>query len=196
MIDHFLSNLQDGVYHTLHINAYDHILFLIVIAIPFLFNDWKRLLILITLFTIGHTVALILTINNIVNVNIKLVSFLIPLIIFMIAFFNIFTAGRKTYNNKINIWNLITLLFGFIHGFGFVNEFNSMVSSTENEIISAIEISIGIELGQLVIAFIVLFISFICQTLFRFSKRDWVMVISAIVVGFVLPMLIKSELLS
>lgn len=196
MIDQFLSNFQDGVYHILNIKAYDHILFLIVLTVPYLFKDWKRVFILISIFTAGHCLSLALATYDIINVNLKLIKLLIPLSILIVALFNVFTAGKKSHGTTIGLVFFATLFFGLIHGLGFVNTFEGMISSSENKLLALLEIGLGIEVGQLFVAFIILFLSFLCQTIFRFSKRDWVMVTSAIVVGFVLPMLIKSDLFS
>ncbi|MCK8480982.1 HupE/UreJ family protein [Psychroserpens algicola] len=193
MIDNFLSNFQDGVYHVMNIKAYDHILFLIVLAVPYVFKDWKRILLLVTIFTLGHCISLGLTTYDVINVNARLIEFLIPLTILVVALFNVFTAGKKSHGTKVGLLFFATLFFGLIHGLGFVGTFEKMISSSENKILALLEIGLGIEVGQLVMVFIVIFLGFLCQTIFRFSKRDWVMVISAIVVGFVLPMLIHNN---
>jgi hypothetical protein len=196
MIDHFLSNFQYGVYHILNITAYDHILFLIVLTVPYLFKDWKRVFILISTFTAGHCVSLALTTYDVINVNLKLIEFLIPISILIVALFNVFTAGKKSHGPTINLVFFATLFFGLIHGLGFVSSFERVISSSENKLLALLEIALGIEVGQLFVAFIVIFLSFLCQTIFRFSKRDWIMVTSAIIVGFVLPILINSGLFS
>lgn len=120
MLDDFLSNLQHGIYHILNVNAYEHIVFLIVLAVPYLFKDWKRILLLITVFTLGHTVSLLLATYNVISVNSSLVGFLIPLIILVVALYNVFTAGKKAHNEKVGILFLSTLFFGLIHGLGYV----------------------------------------------------------------------------
>jgi hypothetical protein len=194
MLNDFLSNMQYGMYHILDVNAYDHILFLIVLTIPYLFKDWKRILFLVTIFVIGHSVSLAFATYDVISVSNKWIEFLIPMTILIIALFNVFTAGKKTQNKKVGLLFFITLFFGLIHGLGFVNVFESTISKSENKLISLLEISLGIEVGQLIVVFIILFLAFLCQTLFRFSKRDWVMVISAIVVGLLIPMLIKSNI--
>ncbi len=196
MLDELLSNIQHGMYHVLNVKAYDHILFLIVLSVPYLFKDWKRLLFLVTIFTLGHTLSLALTTYDVINVNAKFVEFLIPITILIIALYNVFTAGKKAQNEKVGLLFFATLFFGLVHGLGYVSTFESLINSSNNKLISLLEISLGIEFGQLIVAFIVLFIGFLCQTIFRFSKRDWVMVISAVVVGLLIPMLIHSELLS
>ena len=194
MIDNFLSNFQDGVFHVLNLNAYDHILFLIVLAVPYLFKDWKRVLLLVTVFTLGHCVSLTLTAYDVIRVNVDLVEFLIPLTILVVALFNVFTAGKKSHHTKVGLLFFATLFFGLVHGLGFVGTFEKMISASENKLIALLEIGLGIEVGQLVVVFIVMFLRFLCQTIFRFSKRDWVMVISSVIIGFVLPMLINSQL--
>jgi hypothetical protein len=196
MIDNFLSNFQDGVYHILNIKSYDHILFLIVLTIPYLFKDWKRVFTLISVFTLGHCVSLALTTYNIINVNIKLIELLIPISILIIALFNVFTAGKKSHGPIIGLVFFATLFFGLVHGLGFVSTFETLISSSENKLLVLLEIGLGFEVGQLFTAFMVIFLSFLCQTIFRFSKRDWIMVISSIVVGFILPILIKNNLFS
>ena len=194
MLDAFLSYIQYGMYHVLNVNAYDHILFLIVLTIPYLFKDWKRILFLVTIFVIGHSVSLAFATYDVISVSNKWIEFLIPMTILIIALFNVFTAGKKTQNKKVGLLFFITLFFGLIHGLGFVNVFESTISKSESKLMSLLEISLGIEVGQLIVVFIILFLAFLCQTLFRFSKRDWVMVISAIVVGLLIPMLIKSNI--
>jgi len=90
----------------------------------------------------------------------------------------------------------VVLFFGLIHGLGFANAFQGLVITTESTFLSIIEFAVGIEIGQLIIVFCVLFISFIFQNIFRFSTRDWVMVISSVILGLMLPLIIKSPLFS
>lgn len=194
MLNDFLAYMQYGMNHILNANAYDHILFLIVLAVPYLFNDWKRVLFLITIFVLGHSISLALGTYGVISINKKWIEFLIPLTILIIALFNVFTSGKKTQNGKVGILFFATLFFGLIHGLGFVNIFESAISSSDNKLLALLEIAIGIEIGQLIVGFVILFLGFLCQTLFRFSKRDWVMVISAVVVGLVIPMLIRNNI--
>ena len=194
MLDDFLSYMQIGIYHVVNANAYDHILFLIVLALPYVFKDWKRVLFLVTVFVLGHTVSLALATYDVVSVSSKWIEFLIPSTILIIALFNVFTAGKKAQNEKVGLLFFMTLFFGLIHGLGYVNSFESTISGSSNKILALLEIALGIEIGQLIVVFIILFLGFLCQTLFRFSKRDWVVVISAIVVGLVLPMLFNNNI--
>ncbi|WP_299223026.1 HupE/UreJ family protein [uncultured Aquimarina sp.] len=183
-----------GLYHVLDWQAYDHILFLIVLTVAYTFDNWKRILLLVTLFTLGHTTSLFLAVYDVVSVNSKLVEFLIPLTILVAAIFNVFTAGKTAGKNKIGVLYATTIFFGLIHGLGFSSFFNAVSSNVSSKILPLIEFALGIELAQLIVVIIVLIISFIIQTIFRFSKRDWMLVVSSIVIGMVIPMIISNKI--
>ena len=195
MLESFLKFLELGFYHILNFSSYDHILFVVVVSIPFLFKDWKRLLIIISLFTIGHTVSLFLGVYDIVNLNVVVTEWLIPITIFFTALYNIFTSGKYVKNQPYTIYGIV-LFFGLIHGLGFANTFEQLVASEESTLLSILEFSFGIELGQLLVVLCVLILSFISQTIFRFSNRDWVLVMSSIILGFILPLIFMSSLFS
>ncbi|GAA4241827.1 HupE/UreJ family protein [Winogradskyella damuponensis] len=195
MLENFWFNVQYGMNHVLDINGYDHILFLMVLAVPYVFNDWKRVLVLVTTFTLGHTLSLVLAAYGVVSINGELVEFLIPITILIMAIYNVFTAGKKSKTNKFGLLFFTTLFFGLIHGLGFAREFKMFSGQSENKLELLIEFALGIELAQVIIVFVVLFIGFLCQTVFRFSRRDWMMVLSAIVIGLVIPMITQSDFL-
>ena len=195
MLENFLFNVQYGINHVLDIKGYDHLLFLMVLAVPYVFKDWKRVLLLVSMFTLGHTLSLVLSAYGIVSVNGKLVEFLIPVTILITAIYNVFTASKKNKSNKIDLLFFATLFFGLVHGLGFAREFKMFAGQSENKLELLIEFALGIEIAQVIIVFIVLFLGFLCETIFRLSRRDWVMVLSAVVVGLVIPMIVQSDLL-
>ena len=191
----FWIYFQIGLKHVLDIHAYDHVLFLIALAVPFSFADWKRVVLLVTLFTIGHTMALMLSVFEIVTIKVNVVELLIPITILITALFNLFTAGKSNKKESINLVFFITLFFGIIHGLGFSNYFKSILGgSSSSKILPLSEFALGIEAAQIVVVFVVLVLSYIVQTIFRFSKRDWTLVMSAFVIGVVIPMIVESEI--
>lgn len=194
MFDNFWFNVQYGINHILDIKAYHHILFLIVLTVPFAFKDWKRLLLLVTLFTLGHSLSLIMAYYDIITVNRSLVQFLMPMTIMVVALYNVFTAGKKAPSEKVGILFLSTVFIGLVHGLGFVTLFSGQIKNGGNKWLAFLEIALGIELGQIIMVFIVLFLGFLGQMIFRFSVRDWVVVISAVVIGLLIPMLIHTKL--
>ena len=196
MLENFWFNVEYGINHVLDINAYDHVLFLIVLTVPYVFKDWKRVLLLVSMFTLGHTLSLILAAYGVVSVNATVVEFLIPITILVVALFNVFTSGKGAQREKVGVLFLTTLFFGLVHGLGFAREFQMLLGDTDNKLILLLEFALGIELSQVIIVFVVLFLGYIVQTIFRFTKRDWIMVISAIVVGLVIPMILNSDFLA
>jgi hypothetical protein len=191
----FWIYFQIGLKHVLDIHAYDHVLFLIALTVPYTFKDWKRILLLVSVFTIGHTLALLLSVFGIVTVKVSLVEFLIPITILITAFYHLFTAGKAAKNDGLNLIFFVTLFFGIIHGLGFSNYFKTILGgSATSKLVPLGEFALGIEVAQVVVVFVVLVLSYIVQTVFRFSKRDWALVMSAFIVGVVIPMIVESPI--
>lgn len=186
---------ETGLRHVLDIHAYDHVLFLIALTVPYAFKDWKRVLLLVTFFTLGHTAALILSVFDIIKVNPDVVEFLIPVTILVTALFHLFAAGKSSKKEGISIIAFITLFFGIIHGLGFSHYFKTLLpGSATDKLLPLLEFALGIETAQIIVVLVVLILSYIVQTFFRFSRRDWALVMSAFVVGVVIPLIVQSPL--
>ena len=195
MMSEFMIYFQIGLKHVLNIHSYDHVLFLIALAVPFSFSDWKRILLLVTVFTLGHTTALFLSVFGIISVKVNVVELLIPITILITAFYNLFTAGKTSKNGSVNLVFIITLFFGIIHGLGFSNYFKTILGgSASSKLLPMAEFALGIEAAQVTVVIVVLILSYIVQTVFRFSKRDWGLVMSAFIIGVVLPMILENEI--
>ena len=186
---------EKGLRHILDLSAYDHILFLLALSIPYTFKDWKKLLLLVTIFTLGHTISLLLSVFGIVIIKVNLVEFLIPFTILIVGFFNIFTSGKSSKQESISVVGFIALFLGIIHGLSTAGYFKTTTfGSPQSKLLPMLEFSLGIEASQIIVVFIVLLLSYIVQNVFRFSKRDWTLVMSSFVIGVVLPMIISSEI--
>lgn len=184
-----------GLRHVLNLHAYDHALFLIGLTIPYTFNDWRKWLLLISLFTLGHTISLLLSVFGVVYFSATWVEFLIPITILIVALFNLFTAGKSNKGENITLVAIVTIVFGIIHGLAFANDFKSLLpGKASDKLLPLGEFALGIECAQLIVVIIVLIISFLIQTIFRFSKRDWTLVMSSFVIGVVTPLIIQSPI--
>lgn len=191
----FLIYFKLGLTHVLDWQAYDHVLFLAALVAAYTFYEWKRVLGLVTVFTVGHTLSLTLAAYQVVNVNSAWVEFLIPVTILITAFYNLFTAGKKKPNRGVSVLFFTTLAFGIIHGLGFSSYFNEIIAvGAQSKLLVLLEFALGIEGAQLIVVLIVLILAFIFQSLFRFSKRDWVLVVSALIIGRVIPMLLENKI--
>lgn len=185
----FWLYFQLGLEHVLDWNAYDHILFLIVLVASYSFSSWKRVLWLVTIFTLGHTLALFLSVYQIVLVSSKWVEALIAVTILITALYNILTAKKKESQKNISVLYFATAFFGIIHGLGFSTYFKMISSNTESKFLPLIEFALGIEAAQVIVVLAVMITAFICQNIFRVTKRDWILISSSIVIGIILPIL-------
>jgi hypothetical protein len=183
-----------GLEHVLDWQAYDHVLFLIVLVASYSFITWKRVLWLVTLFTLGHTMALFLSVYEIVQVDSDYVEFLIPVTILVTALFDIATAGRKVKNTNFNVLYFTTLFFGLIHGLGFSSYFKMIASGTTSKFWPLVEFALGIEAAQLIVVLAVMILGFVFQNILNVSKRDWIIVSASIVIGIILPILQETFL--
>ena len=182
-----------GLEHILDINGSDHILFVIALTALFTISDWKKVLILITAFTIGHSITLALATFRVINFNTELIEFLIPLTIFLTAFFNLFRhkgAGRPM---KAQINYYFAIFFGLIHGLGFSNYLRSLLGRDESILTQLLAFNIGLEIGQIIIVVLFLVASIIVVDLGGVSKRDWRMVISSGVAAIALTMMYETK---
>jgi len=190
----FFLYLKLGFRHILDIYAVDHILFIIALSVIFMFKDWKRVLILVTAFTIGHSITLVVAVLELVEYNRKLIEFLIPVTIFLTALSNVF---RKKDNFHIhqNIQRnyFLALFFGLIHGLGFANYLKGLLGMEKNIVMPLLAFNIGIELGQVVIVFIFLMITSLFVSIMNFNRRDWVLVLSSAIAGVALTMMFESK---
>ncbi|GHC42960.1 HupE/UreJ family protein [Ulvibacter litoralis] len=179
-----------GLSHVLDWRAYDHILFLVALCAAYNFGSWKRLLLLVTLFTVGHTLSLLLANYELVQVSSAWIEFLIPVTILAAAIYNVATAGKEKRLDTISIVYFITFFFGLIHGFGFATYFKMLAA--DGELFPLLEFAFGVEISQVVIALVVLTAEYVTQTFVRCSKRDWILVVSSIVIGMSIPMLMET----
>jgi hypothetical protein len=187
----FMLYFKLGLNHVLDFLAIDHILFLIVLAVVFSFKQWKKILWLVTLFTLGHSLSLALAAFRIVEISVNLIEFLIPLTIFITGVINLFTA-KKTSKGKENINLIFALFFGLIHGLGFSNYFKMMIGQNEDKVLPLLEFALGIEAAQIIIVLAILSLGFLFQNVFNVNRRDWILVFSSIVIGFSIQMMINS----
>jgi hydrogenase/urease accessory protein HupE len=187
-MEDFILYFKMGLNHVLDFSAYDHILFLIVLAVVFNFNQWKKVLWLVTLFTVGHSITLALSAYGVLKVSMKLIEFLIPVTILITGLFNVFTA-EKSSSGKENTNLLFALFFGLIHGLGFSNYFKMMIGGEDDKLFPLIEFALGIEFAQIIIVLGILIIGSLLQYFSRITRRDWILVCSSIVIGFSLQMM-------
>ncbi len=166
-----------GWEHIMSIDALDHILFVFVLAAIYMLRDWKKVLILVTAFTVGHSITLALSTLNILEIESELVEFLIPLTIVITAIANLFQRNFTTRTIRLNY--LLALFFGLIHGLGFANTLRFILAGDQNLGWALFGFNVGLEVGQIVVVLVILLIAQLVIQYFKANRRDWVLFISA-----------------
>ncbi len=179
-----------GKDHIADLNGYDHILFVAALCLGYLPRDWKKILILVTAFTIGHSITLALSALNLVTVSIEWVEFLIPVTIVLTALFN--TRSLKGFEERnMSVVYGLTTFFGLIHGLGFSNYLKSLLGKDSSIISQLLAFNLGLEAGQIIIVAIILLLSVICVRGLGIERRNFILFASGAVFGIALIMAIE-----
>lgn len=181
-----------GLQHVLDINAYDHILFLCALAIPFTFKNWRPVLLLATIFTFTHCLALSLAVYNVLVMDVGLIEFLIPLTIVLTALFNIIYQKSPEGKKNIVLHAIATAFFGFIHGFGFSNYFSMLIAGQDEKLAPLVGFATGIEISQILIVLCVLVVAYVLQSVLKVIQPLIVIVASILVILLTIPVLIET----
>jgi hydrogenase/urease accessory protein HupE len=185
---------QEGFQHILNKKdpfiSLDHILYIIALCLSFDIRNWKKVLILITAFTIGHSITLYLTSLQVVSINTRLVEFCIPLTIAVTALLNIFQ--KQTDLNRLGIRYVLALFFGFIHGMAYgANSIGSLYEGAE-AVWLVLAFNLGVELAQLIVVFVVMLFLFLLFSAIKSKKRLILACLSSIIFIYAVYLAIKN----
>ena len=175
----FTFYLKLGLDHILDPEGYDHIAYVVALCAGFTLRDWRKTVLLVTAFTVGHSLTLVLVGLDIVQLSPKqktVVETLIPLTIILTALVNIFFAdkGRKSFGGIY----ALTAFFGLIHGLGFSTFFRSSVMPGESLVQPLFAFNIGVEIGQLLIVAIMLMLAYAAVNLLKVKPKTWTISVS------------------
>lgn len=178
-----------GWEHIISIEALDHQLFILALAAIYLLKDWKQVLILVTAFTIGHSITLALSVLDIIRFSSKWVEFLIPCTIVFTALANLFQKNFSPKSVRINYF--LASFFGLIHGMGFANTIRFMLAKDQSIGWGLFGFNVGLEVGQIAVVVSILLVASILISLFKVNRREWVIFASAGVLGISLKMALE-----
>ena len=191
-MENFWFYIKLGLNHVLDFAAYDHILFLAALTIPFTFKNWKKVVLLATIFTIAHCLSLVLSVYGIVTMDVGLIEFLIPVTILITAVFNLIYARTASEHMNLLLHLFATAFFGLIHGFGFSNYFKMLAAGEESNLSPLLGFAAGIEISQVLIVFFILTLAFLSQSIFKVKQLLFIVVASTLIALITIPMLIAT----
>ncbi|CAN5525223.1 HupE/UreJ family protein [soil metagenome] len=173
----FAFYFRMGWQHIISINALDHLLFILALTCVFTFKNTRQVLILVTAFTIGHSLTLALSVYDIIRFSSRWVEFLIPCTIFITALNNLARINSKNKGTTINY--VLALGFGLIHGMGFANAIRIMLAKDQALGLGLFGFNVGLEAGQVFVVLIILLLATIGLGFFKFKRRDWIFFLSS-----------------
>lgn len=176
-----------GWHHIIAKDAFDHLLFILVLSAVYLITDWKKVLILVTAFTLGHSLTLILSVFDLIRVDTNLVEVLIPCTIIITAVFNLWQKDFALKSLQRNYF--LAFFFGLIHGLGFANFIRFMMASDESIGINLLGFNVGLEAGQIVVVVCILILSFIVVNKAGLKRKWWVRGLSVFALVFASKMI-------
>ena len=182
--------LELGFRHISDLAGYDHILFLLVLCAIYQLHQWRALLVLVTAFTVGHSITLALTSFSVISIKSEVIEFLIPMTIIATAIHNLFIRSTsEILGHTRSYW--MALFFGFIHGMGFANYFRALLMDESSILIPLLGFNLGIELGQLLFVLLVLGVAYVVTNWLKMPQRDWNTFVSG--GGFSLALVLAIE---
>ena len=185
----FRLYLELGMDHIADLQGYDHILFVVMLCVVYTFREWKQVLILVTAFTIGHSITLALATLELIRVSNAWVEFLIPVTIFITATSDMVVGKPGAISTRIKYG--LALFFGLIHGLGFSNYLRSLLGKHDSITIPLFAFNIGVELGQILIVVCILTLTALMLHIFRVKQRDWTLVLAGAGAGIALILMLE-----
>ena len=197
----FYTYLQLGFFHIINLRAYDHLVFLLALCAPYVLADWRRVVALVTSFTVGHSLTLALATLGIVAFPAAVIEALIPVTILLTCAANLRQAGRAGLSRPERrrpdsiLWtvpNLLAAVFGLIHGLGFSNYLRELLGQQSRPVLELLSFNVGVELGQLLIVGLILLLGFLVLRGLGAARRDWLLVVSGAAGGIALMLLLNQ----
>ncbi len=193
----FWIYLRIGLTHILDLNGYDHILFILALCSVYRFSEWKKLVWLITSFTLGHSITLILATFKLIELPNNLVELLIPVTILLTSLSNLNIGWGKQNYYAVRVdeydWRRygVAVIFGLIHGLGFSNYLQIILGKSQNIVNQLFAFNVGLEIGQIIVAALTLCLGYFFISTLRMQRRDWVWLLSGIVAGIALKLIFE-----
>jgi hypothetical protein len=185
----FVFYLKMGWEHIISRTALDHIFFIAALAAIYMLRDWRQVLVLVTAFTIGHAITLVLSAKNIINVNPALVEFLIPCTIVFTALSNLFLKTFTPRSIRINYF--LALFFGLIHGLAFAQNLKWIIAEDQSFVVAWLGFSVGLELGQVLVVLVILLLAQLAVGMLHLKRYHWVATVSVVVFSLAMQMAIE-----
>ena len=141
-----LAFIRLGFGHIVSIDALDHLLFLLALAVVYRLTDWRSLVWAVSAFTVGHSITLALAVTGVLVLPTRIIEALIPATIAITALGNL---ASLRWGGRAAPRVALVGAFGLIHGAGFANYLRSLF--LDSIAVPLVGFNVGVELGQLLV---------------------------------------------
>ena len=187
----FGTYFEFGVEHILAWEGLDHILFILALCALYTLRDWRKVLVLVTAFTIGHSITLAISAFNLFTADSEWVEFLIPVTILVTALSNILKNNNN--GGRIQLNYAYAALFGLIHGLGYARQLTALLGRQKDIVLQLLGFNLGLEVGQIIIVLLFLLIAGLIIAFGNVSKREWVLGLSSFIAGMAMLMVLQNS---
>jgi hypothetical protein len=181
--------LRLGFKHIIDLGGVDHILFVLALTLRYIWTDWKKILILVTAFTIGHSLTLALSTLSLLDIPVNWIEFLIPVTILITAVSNFWVKDFE-FKQRYSAHYGLALFFGLIHGLGFSNYLKSLLGKEDSLLGPLFSFNIGLEIGQILIVMVILAVSYCILGILKIPRKMYIRYGSFITILLSLRMII------
>lgn len=180
-----------GLHHIADLKGYDHILFILTLCAVYSLKEWKRVLVLITAFTVGHSLTLALATLDLIRVDGDLIEFLIPVTIFATALVNLLSRKQEVSHLQHYLKYSAALFFGLIHGLGFSNYLRSLLGAEGGLALPLFSFNVGIEVGQITVVGVIMLLTYLVVSFMGMPRREWHVLLSGAGLGISMVLMIE-----
>lgn len=195
----FQTYLELGFRHIISWRATDHLTFLLALCAPYALADWRRVLALVTSFTVGHSLTLALATLGLVTFPTTIIEDLIPITIMLAALFNLVRAGQPPRARTTVLAKsapdtapyLLAAAFGLIHGLGFSNYLRALLGVQSRPLQELLAFNVGVEIGQMLVVGVIAGVALLLVRGLGVARRDWILTSSGAALGVALLLLLQ-----
>ena len=185
--------LQLGFDHISNLAGFDHILFLVALCAVYRIEQWRNIVILVTAFTVGHSVTLALASFDSLAIPSRFIEFLIPTTILLTAIHNVISRQSSDGPSRMGRKYVMALFFGFIHGMGFSNYFRALLMNDSSIVVPLLGFNLGIELGQLLVVVVIVGVASLFLNVVGVKHREWNLFVSGAASGMSLILMFENK---
>jgi len=189
-MDEILLYGRLGFKHIIDLGGVDHILFVLALTLRYVWSDWKKILVLVTSFTIGHSLTLALSTLSLIDISVNWIEFLIPVTILITAVSNFWVKDFE-FKQPYSAHYGLAMFFGLIHGLGFSNYLKSLLGKEASLLGPLFSFNIGLEIGQILIVGVILAISYCLVTVLKIPRKMYVRYGSILAISLSLRMILE-----